>query len=422
MPMNLSEKQFDVVVIGGGAAGMMAAGIAASRGKRVLLLEKNKRLGEKLRITGGGRCNITQYQLDLRKLLAQYGAAEKYLYSAFTDFGVLETEAFFNQQGITLKIEANNRAFPTTEHAPDVQKALERFCNDHGVVIQTESTVKAIHQESAQWKVVVQQKRVQEIITDKVIVATGGLSHPETGSTGDGMKWLRDLGCVLADPTPTLVPIAVSDRWPAAISGVTIPDMKIHFVVDGIKKFTQVGSVLATHFGFSGPLILNSAKKIADLLHEGAVTGTIDLYPKKDLGTLDRELVAVFDINKNKVLKNVLKEFLPSGMTPALIMIISDAHPEALEEKVHSVSKEQRKWLVRLLKGLPFTVKGLMGYDKAIVADGGIMLDEINMRTMELKNYPGMYVVGDLLNINRPSGGFSLQLCWTTGYTAGASV
>jgi predicted Rossmann fold flavoprotein len=414
--MNQPKKQhYDVIVIGGGASGMMAAGTAGARGLRVLLIEKNKRLGEKLRITGGGRCNVTNYELDHRKLLKHYGPAEPFLYSAFSEFGVLDTEKFFNERGITFKIEDRNRAFPHTEQATDIERIMEEFCYTNNVTVLTNTPVK---------KILFEHETITAVETsgglftaNSYILATGGLSHPETGSTGDGLKWLADLGHKTADPTPSLVPITISESWPKLISGVTLSDIKINFYVDGVKKISKTGNVLCTHFGFSGPLIINSAKTIADLMHEGLVTGIIDMYPKQDIGTLDKKILELFNSHKNKLFKNILKDCVPAGTVPAILEILGESFAE---QKVHSMSKEDRRVFVNLLKSLPFTVTGLLGYEKSIIADGGILLSEIDMRTMRSKKYSNLFITGDLLNINRPSGGFSLQLCWTTGFVAGS--
>jgi len=401
-------------VIGGGASGLMAAGVAGARGKKVLLLEKNKKVGEKLRITGGGRCNITNNTLDLRTLLARYGDAEQALYSSYSQFGVKGTFEFFESLDPPLKTEANNRTFPQSENALDVVKVLEKYCKENGVTILTNTPVEKIITESA---------LVTKIVTKggaytakSIILATGGISHPETGSTGDGFKFLKDLGHTIASPTPSIVPIAVSDLWVKSLAGVTAQSIKINFFALGKKQFSKSGSLLFTHFGLSGPLILNCAKDIADLFYLGAVTGTIDLFPKKDFNIVEAELIGLFDSNKNKIFKNALKEFVPPGMPSGLLTLM----PSVLaEKKVHSITKEERKTMIHLLKALPFTVEGLMGFDKAVVADGGVLINEIDMRTMQSKKYKNLYVTGDLLHITRPSGGYSLQLCWTTGYVAG---
>jgi len=251
------------------------------------------------------------------------------------------------------------------------------------------------------------------------VFATGGVSHPETGSTGDGFKWLRDLGHTIKDPTPTIVPLKSKDVWVHTLAGVSLSFMKITFYQDGKKQFSKTGKVLFTHFGLSGPLILNSAKKVGDLLHGGAVTAKIDAYPDTDLGELEKKIMSVFDSNKNKALKNVFKEIVPPGTVKGIEMVLRDID---FDTKVHSVSKEERKLIVSTLKALPITIEGLMGYDRAVVADGGVPLKEIDMKTMRSLLYENLYLTGDLLHINRPSGGFSLQICWTSGYVAGSSV
>ncbi len=412
--MSKEETHYDVIVIGGGPAGMMAAGTAGARGKEVLLIEKNKKLGEKLRITGGGRCNIANNEPDIRKLLARYGKAEQFLYSSFAQFGVKETFDFFESRGLPLITEAGNRVFPKTERAIDVEQCMEKYCKDGNVTILTDAPVKRIIADGGLITGVVAKSMTYT--ADSFIIATGGMSHPETGSTGDGFAWLRNLGHVVADATPSIVPIAVKDAWIKSLAGVTLSNMKIQFFADGKKQFSKSGNVLFTHFGLSGPLILNSAKDIGDLLHSGTVTGTIDVYPKKDFSVLDQEIIALFDAHKNKTFKNFAKAFMPPGMSGAILSLFDES---LQEKKVHSVSKEERKLIVHILKALPFTVKGLMGYDRAVVADGGIPVAEIDTRTFASKKYPNLYLTGDLLHVNRPTGGFSLQLCWTTGYVAG---
>ena len=410
----MSASSYDVLVIGGGASGMMAAICAAEKGKRVLLLEKNAQLGAKLAITGGGRCNITNAEDDTRLFLSKYGAADKFLHSAFAQFGVRETFSFFESRGLPLKVEAQKRVFPVSERAPDVVAVLEKQLAEKKVEVRTGIAVRTII--AAHGRIEKVQTSVGDFSANSYILATGGVSHPETGSTGDGFSWLTDLGHVTAKPTPTIVPLKVKDGWVKKLAGTSIPAMKITFFVHGAKKFARTGALLFTHFGISGPTILNSAGKVADLLQEGSVTAALDVYPEQDIGTLDRKFTELFDANKNKLLKNVFKDIAPPGTSDVLLALLPHIDPDT---KVHSVTKEARRQIVELLKHVPMSITGLMGFDRAVVADGGLSLSEIDTRTMRSRLYENLFVTGDLLHIQRPSGGYSLQLCWTTGYVAG---
>jgi predicted Rossmann fold flavoprotein len=412
---------YDVIVIGGGASGMMAAGRAAELGKKVLLLEKNAKLGEKLKISGGGRCNITNAEEDIHKLLKNYGEASQFLYSSFSQFGNKDSFTFFEKLNLPLVVQARKRAFPHTEKALDVFHSLENYMKNGsakgGVRVMTKTKVSRILKE---------ENRITGIVAgshtytaNSYILATGGLSHPETGSTGDGFNWLKALGHSVITPTPTIVPISTKESWSHELSGTSLSFMKITFYVDGVKKFSKTGKILFTHFGLSGPLILNTAKAISDLLHEGIVTAHIDTYPHINEGAVEAKIINIFDKNKNKIIKNVIDEIAPEGMGLALLSLVKNIE---LDTKVHSITKEQRKLLVNTLKALPLTITGLMGYDRAVVADGGIPLTEINTKTMKSKVLENLFITGDLLHINRPSGGFSLQLCWTTGFVAGTNA
>ncbi len=413
------DKIYDVIVIGGGASGMMAAGISASLGKQVLLLEKNKTLGNKLSISGGGRCNITNDEDDVKTFLKNYAkkkGTDQFLFSPFAQFDKNSTKDFFTKLGLLIVVEARKRAFPKSQKATDVTKTLEDFMRENNVEIKTSSPVTKIDLEDG--KIVSVRNKNNVYKAQHYILATGGVSYPETGSTGDGFKWLRDLGHTVNDPTPSIVPLAVKEQYIKDLSGTSLSFMKISFYIDGKKSFQKKGKILFTHFGISGPLILNSASAVSDLMHTGEVTAMIDMYPDTDIGGLDKKIVAVFDENKNKMLKNVLSDIAPEGMTKC-VLEVSKIDPD---KKVHSVSKEERRKLVDVLKGLPLTITGLMGYDRAVVADGGIVLDEIDMKTMKSRKVTNLSITGDLLDINRPSGGFSLQLCWTTGFVAGSNM
>ncbi len=414
--MNQKANHFDVIVVGAGAAGLMVAGVAAERGKRVLLLEKNTKPGLKLSISGGGRCNITNAEKDVKKLLSNYGEAEQFLYSAFSAFGVEDTFKFFESKGLPLVVENRGRAFPETGKAADVVKILLNYATKNGVEIKLGKEVR---------RIIGGENKIEKIVAsggeytaDSYVIATGGMSHPETGSTGDGFDWLRELGHTIKNPTPTIVPLKVKDTWVRDLFGRVLTGSKITFYVNEKKKFTSTGDILLTHFGLSGPTILNSAGKVADLLHEGLVTAKIDLFPDLDIGDLDKKIQSYFEENKNKSLRNAMRTFLPAGTSEVLLEL---AKVDS-EKKVHSITKEERRALVDTFKSLTVRISGLMGYDRAVVADGGVPLEEMDMRTMRSLRVKNLFIVGDLLHITRPSGGYSLQLCWTTGFVAGNNV
>lgn len=417
--MHNMETHHDVIVIGGGSAGLMAAGRAAERGLSVCILEKNNTLGKKLKITGGGRCNITNATYDVRTLLPIYGDAEKFLYAPFAQFGVQDTFDFFEKRGLPLVVQARNRAFPHTENAHDVYRVMENYCKKHGVVVHLRSPVEKIIHNTETHTIERVIAGGKEFTAQSYIIATGGASHPETGSTGDAFAWLKDLGHTVHMPTPNIVPLRTKESWVHRLAGRSLSFMKITFSVDGVKKFSETGKILFTHFGLSGPLILNSAKRVADLLHEGVVTARIDCYPDTDHGSLEKNILATFDTHKNKDIKNIIDDIIPHGLGEIIFTFPGMPHPDT---KVHSITKEERKALIALLKGLPCTITDLMGMDRAVVSDGGVPLTEIDTRTMRSTHIENLYIIGDMLHINRPSGGYSLQLCWTTGWVAGSAV
>lgn len=413
-------EHYDIIVIGGGASGMMAAGRAGERGKRVLLLEKNKLLGKKLSITGGGRCNIFNAEEDERKLLDNYGEASKFLYSPFSKHGMKDSWNFFESKGLSIVVEARMRAFPKSQKATDVTKIMRRYVIDNGISIKMGVKVLGFSVEN---KKIVGIKTSNGFYTaDSYVLATGSASYQETGSTGEGLEWLKNLGYIVHKSNPNIVPLTVDDQWVKDLSGTTLSFMKITFGVDKIKKngrFSKIGKILFTHFGLSGPLILNSAHEVKKLLEKGPVMSSIDMYPDTEVDVLRKRILDVFNKNKNKILKNIIKDFVPVGINDAFIPQLS---LELQETKVHSIGKQERYGIVNRLKNMPLTITGTMGMDWAVISDGGVDLKDIDTKTMQSKIHSNLYFTGDVLHINRPSGGYSLQLCWTTGYVAGSHV
>ena len=411
-------NEYDVIVVGGGPAGMMAAGHAAEYGRQVLLMDKNRSLGEKLKLTGGGRCNITNAEFDHRTFLSFFGDAAKFLFSPFSRFSVRDTFEFFESHGLPLFIsEDRKRAFPKTEQASDVLRVMEEYMREHDVEIRLGITVKEL---------LIEDGRIAGVETnrgsfraDSIVLATGGAAYRETGSTGDSFGWLRETGHTVADATPDIVPLRVKEAWVKDLSGTALEPMRITFSGADGSTLVKQGKILFTHFGISGPLILNSANEVKKLLKQGPVPAVIDLFPGFEVPEVDRRILEVFDENKNKIVRNVVKQIAPAGMARALA---ANLPPELLEKKVNVVTQEERRTLALAAKALPLTVTGTMGYDWAVVCDGGVPLTEIDTRTMASRLHPNLFVVGDLLHISRPSGGYSLQLCWTTGYVAGENA
>lgn len=416
-----TDTIWDVVVIGGGPAGMMAAGRAAERGLKVLLVEKNDSLGKKLLITGGGRCNVTNAELDTRKLLTKFRENDKFLFSAFSQWSVQETLNFFNLKNMPTKEEAEKRVFPISNSSQSVWNVLVEYMKQGDVIILSNSPVVGFikPENSSNTVSAVRLKNKKEILGKAFVLATGGKSRPETGSTGDGFVWLKELGHQVIEPTAALVPITISDPWIPQLSGVSLPAAKISLYQNGVKQESRVGKVLFTHVGMSGPGILNMSRDISELLKYGEVTLSLDTLPDLDYGQLNTKLQELFrETSDKKKFKNSLSEIIPSALAPVVVQLSGiDA-----DKPCHSITREERLALVKLLKDIRMNVSGLLGVEKAIVTSGGVALSEVDFKTMQSRLYPNLHLVGDILNIDRPSGGYSLQLCWTTGFVAGNAV
>jgi len=413
--MKQDEIKYDLIVIGGGASGMMCAGRAAARGAKVVLLEKNSALGVKLALTGGGRCNLTNAIEDVRELVSRYGKGGKALFPAFSRFGPGEAVNFFNERGVETKIEAEGRVFPVSNDARDVIRTLGEYMRKGGVKVVLNAAVEKVSVYDSYVRVV---SAGGEFRAAAVAIATGGLAYPETGSTGDGFVWLAKLGHAVAAPDASLVPVRVKELWIAELAGLSFSDVRASIVVDGKKIMSKIGKLLFTHFGLSGPLILNMSRSVAEALKKNEVFISIDFFPKKSQAELGVEILKLFGSNQNKKIKNVASLFLPPKIADAALTALS-IDPEKF---VNLVSRDERLSLVKFAKDMRLTVSGLLGLDKAVVSSGGVSPLEVDFRTMRSKLHPNLYILGDALNFNRPSGGFSLQICWTTGYLAGGSV
>lgn len=413
---------WDVIVIGGGPAGMMAAQTAGGRGLRVLLLEKNDKLGKKLLITGGGRCNVTNAEMDGRVFLSKFNTRDEkndqFLFSAFSQFGVADTFEFFNGRGMETKIEALKRAFPKTEKARSVWDVLVARLAETSVTVQSNSPVTGFVAERG--AILGVRLKGGEILTaHSYILATGGKSRPETGSTGDGFAWLSDLGHSVEEGEAALVPITLSDPWIQKLAGITLASVKISVFQNRMKYDSAKGKLLFTHVGASGPTILNMSADIGELLKYGEVTLSVDLLPDLGPEKLNAKLQGILrEYANNKKIKNALGELLPSALSP-VVLELAGIDPDTF---CHSITREERVALINILKAMPLHVSGLLGLDKAIIASGGVALSEVDFKTMRSRLFPNLYLVGDILDIDRPSGGYSLQLCWTTGFVAGEAA
>ena len=418
MSTEIKEKSiYDVAIIGGGPAGLMAAGRASSLGAKVIILEKNPTLGVKLLITGGGRCNVTNAQFDVRTFLKKYKESDKFLFSAFSQFSVKDTLEFFNGKGMPTKVEAENRVFPVSDSSQSVWDVLVDTIKKNKVEVKTNAAVAGFDHE-ANKITAINLKNKEKIFAKKIIVATGGTSRPETGSTGDGFIWLKDLGHNIIASNEALVPIAIKDKWVRDLSGLTLQNIKLTTFQNNTKQESHKGKLLFTHFGISGPTVLNMSKDIGELLKYGEVEIRLDLLPHLDHGMMNTKLQELFKIDDKKKIKNSLGSLIPSGLVDIVLKL------SKIDENKNnnSVSREERLKLIEVIKNIPMNADSLLGSDKAIVSSGGVDLTEVDFKTMQSKIIENLYLVGDVLNIDRPSGGYSLQLCWTTGWVAGSSI
>ncbi|MDO4326481.1 MAG: NAD(P)/FAD-dependent oxidoreductase [bacterium] len=406
-----------IAVIGGGAAGMMAAAAAAKNGHAVTIYEKNEKLGKKLYITGKGRCNVTN-ACDVEELFLHVVTNRKFLYSAFYGFTNQDVMELLEKVGCPLKVERGNRVFPCSDKSSDVIKALSGILRGQNVEIALREGVKSLWVEDGTLRGIVLERNSVKVPADAVIVATGGLSYPTTGSTGDGYEMAKHIGHTVTALSPALVPFETKEEDARELQGLALKNIQAT-VFDGKKElYSEFGEMLFTHFGVSGPVLLSASSYVAKKITAHPLQLVIDLKPALSEKQLDARLLREFDEAKNKQFKNSLNHLYPARLIPVIIAR-SGISPE---KKVNELTHEERMALIGVTKGLTFTLTGLRGYQEAIITQGGISVKEINPSTMESKKLSGLYFAGEVLDLDAVTGGFNLQIAWSTGWLAGSSV
>ena len=410
-----------IIVVGGGAAGPMAAIAAAKNGNKVVLYEKNEKIGKKLFITGKGRCNVTN-ACDVEDLFRNVTANPKFLYSAFYTFDNSQVMSFFEEAGCALKTERGDRVFPVSDHSSDVIRALQNKMRDENVEVRLNTAVKdVLYETDENGESFVSGVKLFDGTVDKadaVIVATGGISYANTGSTGDGYRFASESGHALTDRKPALVPFETKETYPKDLMGLALKNVSVTLKSGGKELYSGFGEMLFTHFGVSGPLILTASSYYVQKAYGKEAQLTIDLKPALDEETLDKRLLRDFEENKNKQFKNAIGGLFPTRLVPVMIML-SGIDPD---KKVNEITREERKNLVTLIKNVPLTVTGVRGFAEAIITKGGVSVKDVNPSTMESKKVKGLYFAGEVLDLDALTGGFNLQIAWSTGYLAGLSV
>lgn len=434
-----------VIVIGGGPAGMFAAIAAAENGHQVTLLEKNEKLGKKLYITGKGRCNITNAG-DMEELFANVMTNSKFLYSAFYTYDNQRVIDFFEKNGLRTKVERGNRVFPVSDHSSDVIATLQKVLKEKKVEVRLHTRVEALLTEELQadvsepemsasavqdkWASKKKEKGPRTRVTgvrltegkileaDSVILATGGFSYQTTGSTGDGYRFAEEVGHTVTDIKPSLVPFYAVEPYVMEMQGLALKNVRVR-IRDGKKLlYDEFGEMLFTHFGVSGPLMLSASAAIKPALTDKQLAMEIDIKPALDEEQLDQRLLREFEENKNKQFKNSIHSLFPAKMIPVMLKL-SGIDPE---KKVNEITREERMGFVHLIKAFPVTLNGLRDFKEAIITRGGVKVKEVNPSTMESKLVENLYFCGEVLDLDAMTGGYNLQIAWSTGYLAGSSI
>ena len=404
-----------VLVIGGGAAGMFAALFLAYNGNEVHLFEKNEKLGKKLYITGKGRCNITNAS-DMETLFSSVVTNSKFLYSSFYGYTNQDVIDFFEGIGVRTKIERGNRVFPLSDHSSDVIMGLSRALEGAGVKIHLRTEVSKVVGKEKFEHIILRDGR--KIEGDACIVATGGFSYQTTGSTGDGYRFAKEMGHKVTKIRPALVPLEIKEWYAKELQGLSLRNVTAT-VFDGKKKvYEDFGEMLFTHYGVSGPLMLSASSYVGELLDDKELQLIIDLKPALTMEQLDQRVLRDFEENCNKQFKNAIGKLFPSKLVP-IMLELSGIDPD---KKVNLISKEERLRFVNLIKHFAMTITGLRDFNEAIITKGGVNVKEINPATMESKLVEGLYFIGEVLDVDALTGGFNLQIAWSTAYAAGNSI
>lgn len=401
-----------VAVIGGGPAGMIAAGIAGGRDKEVTLFDKNEKLGKKLFITGKGRCNITNNS-DVENLIENVVVNNTFLYSAFYTFSNQDIINLLDQYGLKVKVERGNRVFPESNKSSDVIKTLEKFIKDNNVNIELRSEIKNIEKENE--KFCLEFSDDSTLYFDKVIIATGGKSYEQTGSTGDGYKFARNFDHNVVDLKPALIPCELKGYFAEELQGLSLRNIELSAYVDGKKVFEDFGEMLFTHYGVSGPLVLTMSNYINRYVKDSNVEISIDLKPALDYEKLNNRIIKDFEKYSKKQFKNALNDLLPKKLIPVIIDL--SIIPE--DKFVNQISKKERMHLIELLKNFKFEFLKFRPLNEAIITSGGIDTEEINPSTMESKKTPGLFFAGEVIDVDALTGGYNLQIAYSTGYLCG---
>ncbi len=404
-----------LAIIGGGAAGMMASVFAAKDGVSVDLYERNEKLGKKLYITGKGRCNLTN-ACDMEELLGSVRSNPKFLYSAFYGFTNRDAMDFFEKEGLRIKVERGNRVFPESDRSADVLDALKHAIKKAGVRVHLNSRVTRLRKDGGRFLLELEEGKTAE--ADRVFVATGGISYESTGSTGDGYLMARELGLKVTECCPSLVPFQIKESFVKELQGLALKNIAIR-VMDGKKVLHEdFGELLFTHFGVSGPLILTASSVCGRNIQEKELKLFLDLKPALTTEQMETRVLREFEAAKNKKFGNVASVFFPSKLTPVMIHLSGIS----AEKKVNEITKEERRRFLQNMKELQLTVTGLRGYNEAVVTKGGVSVKEIHPSSMESKKVPGLYFIGEVLDLDAVTGGFNLQIAWSTAVAAARAV